>query len=96
MLLVLNVPAVPVYAATVATLKFSTANLVTLSRKVLKSRASTVPVIVRFVTLDFSVAVNAAPRPPAEILTVLETCAFDIKEMHRRTESKISFISIVN
>jgi hypothetical protein len=57
----------------------NTANAGMLSLIVTKSRASIVPVMVRFVTVDNSVVDNAVDNPPEVTFTVLDTCACPIK-----------------
>jgi len=70
------------------------ANTGILSRMVLKSRASIVPVIIKLVTVLSSVGVRAENNPPAETFNVLETCALSINVMLNPTISKsIRFIS---
>jgi hypothetical protein len=64
------------------------ANTGILSRMVLKSRASTVPVIIKLVTVLNSVEVRAETKPPAVTFTFFETCAFTSKVIHTLKKSK--------
>jgi hypothetical protein len=70
------VPPVPVYETILTPLKSNRDRTLSVSRINLKSRASMVPVTVRFVTIALSVAVNEEDNlPPAVTFTVLDTCA---------------------
>ena len=61
----------PVYATILTPLKSTLANRGILSRMVLKSRASILPVRVRFFVVDSSVLVNTVDKPPAVTATIL-------------------------
>ena len=86
----------PLYATMVAPLISMLANTVISSRIVLKSRASTVPVTVKFVTVLNSVGVMAEYKPPAVTFTVFKTCALSNNVKQTLAKSKITcFICLV-
>ena len=72
----------------------STDNTAMLSRMILKSLASIVPEIVKFVIVDFSDSLNAEERPPALMLMVFETwaCKERVRKSKQNKEVKL-FIS---
>jgi hypothetical protein len=74
--------------------KSSMARTGILSRNVLKSRASTEPVRVRFVTELSSIAVKVVIRLPGVTVAVLGSCALPINEMQTKMTRKNIFICI--
>jgi hypothetical protein len=83
------VPPIPENAVIVVPLKSMSVKTGMLSRMVLKSRESMVPVSIKLVTVLFSVSVRAENKSPAVTFSVFETCAFSINEMLTPTKSKI-------